>query len=209
MKGADTQSIINSDTQPITPTINANNPNAQQVHDVNATQPNVTVQSEQAQQLTAQQTGSGTPQIVPTEQTAQNTGIMASNIETLSALTQSRSGGFTLNDAQGEKVSFTTEKGEGHPLQVNNQDTGVSYAAFSSMMQNSELAGQFGNAIAASGLTNTDVYSTANNLLMDMTQQQKMTDRRMRVNSNASDVNRSLQHKETIETLKDNGEEEE
>jgi len=117
-------------------------------------------------------------------------------------LTQSRSGGFTLNDAQGEQVSFTTGKGEGHPLQINNQDAGISYGAFSSMMHNKDLAGQFGNAIASSGLANTDVYNTANSLLMDMTQQQKMSDNRMRVSNNASDVNRSLQHKEMLETMK-------
>ena len=158
--------------------------------------------SNTVQAMNADSTGSGTPHIVPTEQTAQNTGIIASNMETLSALTQSRSGGFTLNNAQGEQVSFTTGKGEGHPLQINNQDAGISYGAFSSLMQNKDLAGQFGNAIASSGLTDTEVYHTANKLLMDMTQQQKMSDNRMRVSSNASDVNRSLQHKEMLETMK-------
>ena len=53
-----------------------------------------------------------------------------------------------------------------------------------------------------SGLANTDVYNTANKLLMDMTQQQKMSDNRMRVSNNASDVNRTLQHKEMLETMK-------
>ena len=192
MKGADSQSVVNTDTQPSMPVVNASD-----------------VVTQQVQQSVAQQTGSGTPQIVSTEKTAQNTGVIANNIETLSALTQSRSGGFTLDDAKGEQVSFTTGKGEGHPLQVNNQDTGISYEGFSSMMQNRDLAGQFGNAIASSGLTNTDVYNTANNLLMDMTQQQKMTDSRMRVSNNASDVNRALQHKEMIETMKEGEGEEE
>jgi len=198
MKGADSQSVVNTGTQENIPTFNTSDTVAQQVSDMSANQPNVTIQSQQAQQA-----GSGTPQIVSTEKTAQNTGIIASNIETLSALTQSRSGGFTLDGANGEPISFTTGKGEGHPLQINNQDTGVSYGSFSSMMQNGELAGQFGNAIASSGLTNTDVYNTANNLLMDMTQQQKLSDNRMRVSSNASDVNRTLQHKEMIETMKE------
>ena len=48
----------------------------------------------------------------------------------------------------------------------------------------------------------------ANKLLLDMAQQQKMSDNRMRVSSNASDVNRSLQHKEMLETIKDSGKEE-
>ena len=125
MKGLDTQSVVNTDAQSNIPIINTNIANAQQAHDINAAQPNVTVQSEQAQQHITQQV------------------LM-----------------IYLNQYNKQEVLH-------HRLYL------------------------------------------ANSLLLDMTQQQKMTYNRMRVSNNTSDVNKLLQHKETIETLKGSGKNEE
>ena len=133
----------------------------------------------------------------------------AGNLQTLTSLTQSRSGFFDMKDANGEKISFgTSQKSSDYPLTVDGQNTGMPYREFSSIMQNGETAAQFANAISGTDFTNKDAYITTNHLLQEMSMQSKQADMRQRTHNNASDTNRSIQHKENLQAITGTNEEE-
>ena len=130
---------------------------------------------------------------------AQSTMRMSSNMETMAGLAQARSGGFEMTNLEGENIAFSTDKGAGHNLMMNGNDTGMPFEKFSGMMQNPELAAQFSNAIDSSELSNKDVYNTTNNLLQELQMQGEQADKRQRVHNNASDTLSNMQHREMVE----------
>ena len=125
----------------------------------------------------------------------------ANNMETMTALMQSRSGGFTMNDSQGMPVSFTTDKGAGNHLMMNGHDTGMPYQQFSGMMQDPMLASTFSNALSSSDLSNKDVYNTTNSLLQEMNLSNDQANQRQRVSNNSGDINSKMQHKEMMKEM--------
>jgi len=86
--------------------------------------------------------------------------LAKNNIKILSSLAESRSGGFTLKDQTDTDVSFITSKEPGYPLLVNKQHVGISYSKFSSIMQDQDMASQFGNALANLDLSQNDNYDS-------------------------------------------------
>lgn len=102
------------------------------------------------------------------EQTGSQADFIAYNIGMLSSLTESRSGWFTLKDGSGADVSFATSKTHGYPLLINEQDTGMPYEVFSSLMQNQNMASQFGKALAGLDLTNKESFDFIIAMLTNM-----------------------------------------
>ena len=102
------------------------------------------------------------------EQTQTQADFISYNIGMLSSLTKSRSGWFTLKDKSGADVSFATSKTHGYPLLINEQDTGIPYETFSSLMQSQDMASEFGNALAALDLTNKEDFDFIIAMLINM-----------------------------------------
>ncbi|MFA6195365.1 MAG: conjugal transfer protein TraG N-terminal domain-containing protein [Sulfurimonas sp.] len=153
----------------------------------------------------SQSSGFNSSMAIQQDQIAQSSMISANNLQTIASasLTQGRVGGFfNMQDANGENVAFSVNKTRSdYPMMINGQDTGVPHQQFQSMMQNGEMAAQFANAISGSDFTNKDVYNTTNNLLQDMSMQNKMADRKQMIHNNASDTHASMQHKEMLEEV--------
>jgi hypothetical protein len=131
----------------------------------------------------------------------------ASNLQSLTAMARGNHNGVEMRDSNGHKTSFSADKSSGHPLMMNGQDTGMPFREFSSMMQNGEMASQFANAISGTDFTNKDAYTTTNHLLQEMSMQSKQADMRQRTHNNASDTNRSIQHKENLQAITGTNEE--
>ncbi len=147
------------------------------------------------------------------QQAAQAQITMANNTQALSAIapnsvTPNRSYvGFTMQDADQNPVSFTTDKASRN-MMVNGYDTGIQAQQFSSMMQNPDAVNQFANAISQTSFSNVEAYNATNNILSEMNAQSQRAMMQQKVHNNASDTNRTLQHKEMVDINRQSKEEE-
>ncbi|MDF1875625.1 conjugal transfer protein TraG N-terminal domain-containing protein [Sulfurimonas sp. SAG-AH-194-I05] len=159
--------------------------------------------------LFSQDTGHNTRQAIQQNEMAMSQNAQAGNIATMTSLAQSRSGGFELTGADGSTHAFTTSKEQGNHLMVNGHDTGVGYKQFSGMMQNQDMAASFSNALTTANAEPMNAYTKTTDILQELLHQDNAANQRIRVSTNAAEINKSIQDKTLIQTIDKQGEKQE